>query len=109
MNRKTLKRIFHTVFIILFASFLVLFLSQTTGYSEYQNQKQVALTKKQIEKFEKDVSLGKPVDINTYLENTNKDYQNKLSKIGLRISKITGGGIYHLVKQSFKFLSKLSE
>ena len=46
----------------------LLYLSQSTGYFEYRNSKKVALTNKQIEKFEQDVKEGKNVDIENYIE-----------------------------------------
>ena len=51
-KRKISKRIFRYIVSILFAVFMALYLSQGSGYLEYQNRKQVALTQKQIKKFE---------------------------------------------------------
>ena len=108
-KRKILKKIFRTFIIICFTTFMALFMSQNTGYIEYQNRKQVELTNKQIEKFEKDIAAGKNIDLKDYLKTNNYNYQNKLSKIGLKISNITGKGINKVVQKSFKFLSKLTE
>lgn len=107
MDKK--KRIFRYTISILFATFMALYLSQTTGYVEYENRKKVELTAKQIEKFEKDIAKGKPVDVESYLKQNNKNYQNKLSKTGLKISKIAGNGVKKIVEKSFKMLPKMEE
>lgn len=107
-KRKTLKKTFRMFISICFITFVALYLSQTTGYVEYENRKQVALTEKQIKEFEKDVASGKQIDMKTYLKTNNHDYQNKLSSLGLKISKTTGGAVKSVVNQSFKFLEKLS-
>ena len=57
-----INKITKYLFLSLFITFLSLYLSQNTGYFEYQNQKKTALTEKQIQKFEKDVKNGKEID-----------------------------------------------
>ena len=106
-KRKISKKIFRYVVSICFATFMALYLSQSTGYIEYENQKQVRMTKKQIEKFEKDVAEGKQINMQKYLKTTKKDYQNKLSKTGLTISKAAGSTIESAISHTFKVLSKL--
>ena len=108
-KRKLLKKTFRTFISVCFITFMALFLSQNTGYIEYQNRKQVNLTNKQIKEFEKDVARGKNINLKDYLQTNNYNYQNKLSKIGLEISNFTGKGIRKTVEKSFKILSKLVE
>ncbi|MBR2833415.1 MAG: hypothetical protein IKE75_03175 [Bacilli bacterium] len=108
-KRKFLKKVFRMSISICFITFMALFLSQNTGYLEHQNRRQVELTEKQIKKFERDVALGKNIDMKDYLETYDYDYQNKLSKVGLRISNFTGNGVRRIVEKSFKVLSKLAE
>ena len=83
---KIYKKIFKFCFWCFFITFLTLYLSQATGYYEYQQHKKVTFTNEQIEKFEKDVIAGKNVDIESYLEDTTKSYNNKTSKLGYTIS-----------------------
>lgn len=109
MKRKMLNKIFRYSLLTLFVTFIVIYISQSSGYIEYENQKQVALTKKQIEKFEADVKAGKQIDVTKYLKTNEKNYQNNLSKIGLHISTTMEKGVGKAVDISFKFLSKLSE
>ena len=109
MDKKKTKKLFRYITSILFATFMALYLSQSAGYIEYENRKKVELTEKQIEKFEKDVKEGNPVDIDKYLKTNNKNYQNNLSKFGLKISEFTGDKIKRVVEKSFKILSKIEE
>ena len=108
MNRKSLGKIFKFVFMTLFVTFIALYISGSTGYFEYQTRKQVALTEKQIKEFEKDVKEGKKVDATKYLEVNQKNYQNKLSGTGLKISETMKKGVNKIVDVSFKFLSNLA-
>lgn len=80
-------KIFKHVLTFLFIIFIALYISQSTGYYEYEQYKKVALTNEQIEQFEKDVKEGKSVDVKDYVEETKKDYGNKVSNAGLQISK----------------------
>lgn len=109
MNRKVLKKVFRFTFMICFVTFLVLYISQSTGYVEYENSKKVALTDAQIKKFEKDVAAGKKIDMKTYLKTNEKNYNNGISRLGLKISKIAEGGVKTVVESGFKALSKIAE
>ncbi len=46
----------------------------------------MTFTKDQIERFEADVKSGNNIDIHEYLVNTDKDYQNRISRFTLGIS-----------------------
>lgn len=109
MKRDTLKKIFRFCLLTLFVTFMALYISQSTGYVEYENRKQVALTESQIKKFESDVAAGKKVDVEKYLKTNEKNYQNGISKMGLKISNVTKSGVEKVVETSFKFLAKLAE
>lgn len=73
--------------IIIFISFLTLYFSHNSGYFEYEQYKKTSFTKEQIVQFEKDIKEGKEVDITHYLEKKDVDYSNKISKMGLGLSK----------------------
>ncbi|MCI9110556.1 MAG: hypothetical protein HFH47_01940 [Bacilli bacterium] len=109
MKRDILKKTFRYVVLTLFVTFMALYISQSTGYVEYENRKQVALTESQIKKFEADVAAGKKVDVERYLKTNEKNYQNGISRLGLKISKATESGVKTVVETSFKFLAKLAE
>lgn len=109
MSRKHLKKTFRFSIMVLFVTFFVLFISQSAGYVEFENSKKARLTEKQIKKFEADIAAGKQIDLETYIETTNKNYQNKISRAGLKLSNIGSGSVKRIVDKSFKFLSKLAE
>ena len=109
MNRKILKRIFRYTFLTCFVTFMALYISQSAGYVEYENRKQVALTESQIKKFEADVAAGKDVDVEEYLKTNEKNYQNSLSRLGLKISKVAESGVKSAVDTGFKFLWELAQ
>lgn len=73
--------------IIIFVSFLTLYFSKNSGYFEYEQYKRTSFTKEQIQKFEQDIKDGKSVDITDYMSNNDSDYSNKISNIGLNLSK----------------------
>lgn len=83
IGNKIFKRFWFTMFLI----FLTLYVSQATGYYEYEQARKSNFTKEQIEKFEQDIKDGKEIDIQEYMTNTNKNYQNKLSSSALSISE----------------------
>ena len=97
MKTKKTNKIFKTIFILCFISYLTFYIAGQTGYYEYNARKKMTFTKEQIEKFERDVHEGKNIDIEEYLKNTDKNYQNKISKATLSISegisKITKKGV----------------
>jgi hypothetical protein len=77
---------FWIVLSILFAIFLTLYVSQATGYYDYEQYKKVTLTKDRIAQFEQDVKDGKKINVEDYLENVDIDHNNNASKAGLKIS-----------------------
>lgn len=77
---------FKVFFVICFVSFLTFYISLQSGYYEYNSRRKMTFTKEQIERFETDVKNGNNIDINEYLVNTDKDYQNKISRFTLGIS-----------------------
>lgn len=68
-------------------------------------RKQTTLTADQIEQFEQDVKDGKEVDIESYLANTNPNYQTKFSKVGLDISK----SVSNVVKKGVESFNQLNK
>ncbi len=81
------NKIFRRFWFVMFLIFLTLYISQASGYYEYEISKKSTFTTEQIKKFEQDIKDGKNIDIQEYMENTNKNYQNKLSKMALSLSE----------------------
>lgn len=80
--------IFRRCWFILFLIFLTLYVSQASGYYEYELRRKTSFTEEQIKKFEQDIKDGKEIDVEEYISSTNKNYQNKLSSTALSLSEI---------------------
>ena len=106
-NTKLRTKIFRTSFIILFAVFLTVYVSNKYGYYEYKKHEQVTLTAEQIQKFEQDVKDGKEIDIENYVTGTNKNYQTKLSQAGLNVSNSLAGIVKTGVDGFFKYIGSV--
>ena len=97
MKNKKTNKIMKIIFFLCFISYLTFYIAGQSGYYEYSERKKMTFTKEQIEQFEEDIKNGKNIDIKEYIKNTNKNYQNKISKATLgiseNISKYTKKGI----------------
>lgn len=102
MKGKNIARITIVTLIIIF---IALYLTQVTGYYEYTQNKKVTYTKEAIEKFEKDLKQGKKVKPNSYIKKQ-KNYNNKASKLGLKISSLIEGGFNKTMESLFKEVDK---
>ncbi len=96
-----------TTVILLFIIFIVIFISEESGYYEYKNSERKEFTEEKIKQFEKDVANGKNVNINDYLESKSKDYSNKITKVGDDISSFIFNSVNTMLKESFKLLEKM--
>ena len=108
-KEKLFKKIFSFVFLILLMTFLTLYLSQATGYYEFTEHKRVVFTNEQIKQFEKDVAEGKDVRVEDYLENQNKNYDNKVSRFGFQLSTTIGKYVKQGLEGTFKAINKWME
>lgn len=79
-------RMFIIMLSILFAIFITLYISQTTGYYNYEQYKKTELTKEKIAEFERDLKEGKEIKIDNYINKTEVNYNNNASLMGLKIS-----------------------
>lgn len=102
------KKNYFMVFILLvFLIFFVLYISKEAGYYEYKAHSKAALTQKQIEKFETDLSNGKNVTIDDYIVNDKVDYTSKVGDIGYKFGNLVEGFMNEGLKKTLKFLSAL--
>ena len=85
---KKKKNYFVFLISISFIVFLVLYFAQQNGYYDYTNYNKMQITKEAMERFEKDVSEGKNIEIEDYLEFTYKDYSNGISNLGIKTGSI---------------------
>lgn len=106
-KKKILNKIFTRVFIAILIAFTAIYISQATGYYEYEQHKNVVLTNEQIKKFEEDVKNGKDVDALLYLEVEEKDYSSNISKFGLKLSNNLSKMVKKFMDNTFKILNDL--
>ena len=95
--------------LLLFIIFVTLYFASYTGYYDYENKKQAALTEEQIKKFENDVKNGVNLDLESYIVKPSNGYQNILSKVGSKLSKTISKCVYNSVEKTFDFLIKFVE
>ena len=108
-KKKWASRIFWKIFLGLFIAFFALYVSEATGYYEFEQHKKVTLTQEKIKQFEKDIADGKHVDIKDYLGEREINYQTKISKAGLKLSESIGKYVQDGLDATFKFLNQIME
>lgn len=86
MRDNFLKIMALTVFLI----FMALYYSSNAGLIDYQARNKTVLTEEQIKIFEEDVKNNVEIDIKKYLENTEDQYDNNISKTTLKLSNTIG-------------------
>ena len=86
----------------LFIIYISLYFLNVSGYYDSNIRRKVEFTEEQIREFERDIASGETVDVKDYLENQNKDYTNRASRFGYKLSgeidKIVNGTIEQVVK-----------
>ena len=98
---------FRFIFISLLVLFLVLYISQSTGYHEFEQHRKVVLTEAKIKEFEADIKSGKKIDVNDYIVDITKNYNNKMSTSGLKLSKSLAKGYNNVIGTMYKVIRKL--
>lgn len=102
MKSSNLFKIIGGVFIILFVS---LYITQMSGYYQYNESKKTTLTNDAIERFEKDVREGKEIVAKNYLVEE-KNYSNNISKLGMKISSTIEKGFNKTMNVIFNELNE---
>ena len=94
-------------FYLLLLTFIALYVSQATGYYEYELHKKITFTEEEIKRFEADVASGKNIDLEDYLKDTRKNFSNKTSKLGVGISNFIGENVQNGIEGIFKIIGGL--
>ena len=71
--------------------FLGLYVSQMTGYYQYNESRKTTLTEDAIKRFEQDIKEGKTISASNYLQK-DTEYGNKLSSLGMSLSSFIEKG-----------------
>ena len=62
-KKNTLDKIFGRIILTILVAFTAIYVSEATGYYEYEQHKKVILTEEKIKEFENDVKNGKNINI----------------------------------------------
>lgn len=100
------EQLFKNIAIILVFLFIAIYVTTKSNYQQIENQKQNILTEEAIKRFEQDVSEGKEIIASNYLTKE-KNYDNKISSLGLKISNLIEKTYKKTINKIFKELSKL--
>lgn len=106
MKRENIARIIIGTFFLLF---LALYFTQATGYHEYEQRKRTTFTEEEIKRFEQDVKDGKNIDMETYLDRDEHNYENKLSNLGLSLSRKIEEAMNQGIEYLFRSINKVIE
>lgn len=101
--------IFFRVVFAFFILFLCLYSISVNGFVETTNKNKTLYTEEQIRKFEDDVNNGRFVNINQYIEDSEVDYSNEVSRMGEDISLLIEEGSKRVIEMLEKFFSFLFE
>lgn len=88
------------------AMFVCMYMVTSGSYYEYQLRQKTDLTEDAIRQFEIDIKEGKDVDINDYLDNTEKDLNNRMSNFNKNISNKISNAVGNSIKYVFESISK---
>lgn len=94
--KEKIKKIVKVLFYFSLLFFLVIYLGQMTGYYKVPEERKVVLTDEAMERFEEDVKNGKEIIAGNYLEKEN-NYNNNLSLLGVKLSKLIENGFNKLM------------
>jgi hypothetical protein len=106
-SKKIASKIFWKFFLMLLIGFTALYISEATGYYEFEQYNKKILTEEKIKQFEEDVSNGKNIDINDYVISNETNYESKISKIGNKISKKVEKTVSGGLETTFNFLNNM--
>ena len=93
-----MKKIVKILFIIVVVLFLITFINRNNYYDN-----SIILSNNAIKQFEKDLQEGKNINPTNYIVKK-KDYNNNLTRISLKISKIIETTFNKTLKKALKYI-----
>lgn len=106
-KKKLYSKIFWKIFIALFFAFGALYLSEKTGYYEFEEHKQVNLTNEKIKEFEEDIKSGKDINIKDYIDEKEVSFENSFSNTGIFLSETISNWLENGLNSTFGFLNSV--
>lgn len=104
-TKKLLTKIFKKIFIFLLTGFTAIYISEATGYYEFEQHNKKVMTEEKIREFENDVKQGKNIDLNNYMVDDTKNYESKLSKFGDDMSDRIEDVVVGCLNATFNYLN----
>lgn len=104
-NKKIMSKIFWKFFLGVLIAFTAIYVSEATGYYEFEQHNKKVLTDEKIKQFEEDISNGKNIDINNYMVEDKTNYESKISKIGEKMSDEVEDIVVGGLNATFKFIN----
>ena len=98
-----MKKTIKIIIIVIIIFFFSLYFSRYTNHY-YRNN--TTLTEEAIKKYEKDLKEGKKINSNNYKE-LEKNYNNNITKIGIKTSQIIEKTFTTSIKFMIKYLEKI--
>lgn len=83
--------------------FFVVYIIGTSGYYESQIAQQTMITEKKILEFEEDILNGEIIDLNEYMSEETKNYENKFTQLGESINN----GVITVFNDGIKEISNI--
>lgn len=105
--KKIITKIFWKFFLVLLIGFTAIYISEATGYYEFEQHNKKVLTEEKIKQFEEDIANGKNIDINNYVVTNEQNYETKLSKFGDKMSNKVEKFVVDGLNNTFKFLNNV--
>lgn len=106
-TKKTISKICWKLFLALLVGFTAIYVSEATGYYEFEQHNKKVLTEEKIKEFEQDIKDGKNIDLNNYIENNETNYESKISKLGNQLSKNIEKTVVKGLDATFDFLNNM--
>ncbi len=104
---KKKTNIFLKMLVVMFIIFMGLFIASESGYYEATLNNKVVLTDQNIQKFEEDVLNGEVIDVNSYILEDKKNYENKFTNAGDKFSEVVESFVTDGLKGVFDCLKTL--
>lgn len=103
---KKKKNIFAIIMTLFFIVFISLYFTGLTDMYEVKQHNKMVMTKEAMQKFEKDISEGRDIEIENYLDIV-EDYTNDASRLGNKTSKLFENIMSKGIIKTFKLIGKL--
>lgn len=104
---KIFNKIFWKIFLALLFGFGALYISEISGYYEFQEHKQVTLTNEKIKEFEADIKEGKDINIKDYIDEKEMKLDNNFSNAGIFFSETIGEWLGNGLEATFDFFGSV--